>query len=357
MRKTTVTADGRTFRINGQRTNAGIVWDGIPVEGLLLNARMVQGVFDDRNPETAKKWAYPDTGVWDPDRNVREFLSAMPEWHAYGLQAFTLNLQGGSPEGYTCDPEIHNTAFLPDGSLDPEYMDRLERILDRADTLGMVVILGYFYFGQAGRLQGEEAVVRAITNATNWLLERAYGNVIVEVNNECDIDTVLKPGSRIGYPQAMLRREGVHGAIRLVKDLCPDGRTLLAGTSFIGGSLPTPEAVAASDVILLHGNKVETNEEISAMVAAVERMDTYRGQPIVFNEDDHYDFDRADNHLKRALAAGASWGYYDNGENDYRDGFQAVPVRWGISTDRKRAFFETVRAITGAKQEKQGERT
>ena len=33
------------------------------------------------------------------------------------------------------------------------------RIVDRADELGMVVILGYFYFGQDQRLTNEAAVV------------------------------------------------------------------------------------------------------------------------------------------------------------------------------------------------------
>jgi hypothetical protein len=30
----------------------GIVWNGINMEGLLPNSRMVQGIFDDENPET-----------------------------------------------------------------------------------------------------------------------------------------------------------------------------------------------------------------------------------------------------------------------------------------------------------------
>ena len=45
-----------------------------------------------------------------------------------------------------------------------------DRILDRADELGMVVILSYFYFGQDERLQEEAAVLRATDNATKWLL-------------------------------------------------------------------------------------------------------------------------------------------------------------------------------------------
>ena len=78
--------------------------------------------------------------------------------------------------------------------------------------------------------------------------------------------------------------------------------------------------------------------------------------PIVFNEDDHFDFDRPTNNLLTALAHGASWGYFDPGEGaggsaargNYQDGYQIVPVNWGINTDRKRAFFSLVREISGA---------
>jgi len=41
-----------------------------------------------------------------------------------------------------------SSAFTSSGDLKPTYMQRLTRILDKAQELGMVVILGYFYFGQ-----------------------------------------------------------------------------------------------------------------------------------------------------------------------------------------------------------------
>ena len=65
------------FFINGEITYKGRVYKGNKIEGLLLNSRMVQGIFDDRNPDTVHRWEYPDTGKWDAERNTREFLSAM----------------------------------------------------------------------------------------------------------------------------------------------------------------------------------------------------------------------------------------------------------------------------------------
>ena len=51
-RKTEVSIVGDAFHINGQPTYAGRTWNGHKIEGLLLNSRMVQGIFDDLNPET-----------------------------------------------------------------------------------------------------------------------------------------------------------------------------------------------------------------------------------------------------------------------------------------------------------------
>src|SRR5687767_8616007 len=60
-RRTTVSIQGDAFHINGRPTYEGRTWNGKKIEGLLLNSRMVQATFDDLNPETVGKWAYPDT--------------------------------------------------------------------------------------------------------------------------------------------------------------------------------------------------------------------------------------------------------------------------------------------------------
>ena len=142
--KTTVSIVGNAFYINGQPTYAGRVWEGNKIEGLLFNSRMVQGIFDDLNPETAGRWKYPDTDIWDPDRNTDEFVAAMEDWYAHGLLSFTLNMQGGSPMGYG-NKNWYNSAYDEAGELKPDYMARLKKILDKADALGMAPILGLFY--------------------------------------------------------------------------------------------------------------------------------------------------------------------------------------------------------------------
>ncbi len=338
-RRTTVSIRGDQFFINNKPTYAGRSYKGMKIEGLLMNSRMVQGIYDDRNSETVSRWKYPDTGKWDAERNTREFIAAMPEWRRHGLLAFTINLQGGSPQGYSKDQPWHNSAFEADGGLRADYLSRLERILNRADELGMVAIVGYFYFGQDQWLRDEAAVIRAVKDTTNWLLEKDYRNVLVEIANECD---------NRAYDQPIIKADRIHELLRLTKSMTRNGRRLLVSASYNGGSIPKPNLVAEADFLLLHGNGVKEPNRIAEMIEQTRKVDGYRPKPILFNEDDHFDFDKPANNFLKAVGAYASWGYFDPGKSDYSDGYQCPPVNWGINTERKQAFFKLLKDITGS---------
>ena len=337
---------GDGFFINNLATYAGKTFNGMKIEGLLLNSRMVQGIFDDLNPQTRNRWDYPD-GPWDPDRNTAEFIAAMPTWRRCGLLSFTINLQGGSPEGYSEQQPWINSTFEHDGHLRDDYMNRLERILDKADELGMAAILGLFYFGQDQRISDEAAVIRAIENVTDWLLEKRYTNVLIEICNEADIPA---------YKYEILRPSRVGELVKLVQDRSggqvdsPASR-LLVSVSFSGGNVPPENIVTMCDFILLHGNGVENPDGIRKMVDQVRATGGYKNQPIVFNEDDHYDFDKDDYNFLAAISRYASWGYFDyrqEGEG-FDEGYQCIPCNWSVSSARKRAFFELLARVTGPK--------
>jgi len=157
---TEIQIDGEQFLINGELTYKGRSHQGRKIEGLLFNSRMVQATFDDDNPTTADRWRYPDTGVWDPDRNTDEFCATLPEYRRHGLLGVTVGLQGG---GSIYVPEVYdhyiNSAFDPDGALKPAYCDRLLRVLKAADAAGLVVIVNYFYWKQVEKMYGEPAIV------------------------------------------------------------------------------------------------------------------------------------------------------------------------------------------------------
>ena len=343
-RKTVVSIEGPSFHIDGRPTYAGRSWRGMNVEGLLMNARLVQGVFDDRNGETRGWWDYPD-GPWDPERNVREFLEAMPTWRAKGLRSFTINFQGGSPRGYSRHQPWYNSAFEVDGTLREDYAGRMARVLDRADELGMAPIVGILYFGQEYRLTDEQAVLAAIDHATDWLLEKHYTNVLVEIANEVNVPR---------YRWPIVQPPRVHELIRRVQERSagkvagPAGR-LLVSASMGGGAIPPPNLVGVADFLLLHGNGVSEPDRIREMVDEARAVAGYRGQPVLFNEDDHFDFAKPDNNFLAAVSRGAGWGYFDyrmEGEG-FDEGYQSVPVNWQISSARKRGFLDLLEAITG----------
>jgi len=339
--KTRLTIVGEDFHINGQPTYAGRMWKGHRIEGLLLNSRMVQATFDDLNPETAKRWAYADTGKWDAERNVREFIKAMPEWRRHGLLAVTVNFQGGSPEGYSGKQTWLTGAFTEEGALRPEFAGRMKRVLDAADENGMAVILGYFYFGQDQNLRDEAAVLRATDEATRWLLEGGWRNVLVEVNNECNVDK---------YDHAILKPARVHELITRVRKMEREGRRLPVGTSYGGGAIPRENVVRASDFLLLHGNGVKNPARIGEMIKQTRAVAGYQPMPILFNEDDHENFDQPTNNFTTAIGQHVSWGWFDyrrKGEGA-DEGYQSPPVNWGITSDRKRGFFKLLAEITGS---------
>ncbi|NQU54792.1 MAG: hypothetical protein HQ522_19905 [Bacteroidetes bacterium] len=331
---TKVSIQGEKFYINGKATFKGRTWKGISVEGLLPNSRMVQGIFDDLNPETASRWKYPDTGEWDANRNTNEFVAAMDRWYAHGLLAFTINMQGGSPMGYG-NKNWYNSAYFDNGELRPKYMARLEKILKKADSVGMIPIVGLFYFGQDQNLKNESAVINASDKIIDWLLEKGYKNIMIEVGNE---------SNNSKYDHAILKQDRVHELILRIKSRASG---MLVSTSFNGNTIPPDKVVEVSDYVLIHGNGVKIPTQITEMVKQVRALPSYKPMPIVFNEDDHFDFDQPENNFVAATEAYASWGYFDFRMKDegFDAGYQSVPVNWGISSERKKAFFNKMKEI------------
>lgn len=361
---TEISICGRAFHIDGRPTYPGRTFEGHKIEGLLFNVRAVQATFDDANPETRKWWAYPDTGVWDPERNVEEFCAALPAWKAHGILGFSINFQGGGPmyvrEIYQ---EYDNNGFTLQGEIKPAYADRISRVLKRADELGMVAIVGFFYWVILRRMQDEAAMWRAADEAAAFLEGTGCRNVLVEVANE--IDVVVKR-TEID----LFRQERQAEMIEKLRSAHPG---LLYSTSYNvrnvkpgEGKSPYP-LIEAVDYVLLHGNKSRP-DTLEAGLQAVEIIPAFSAnpKPIVINEDAP-----AVPQLDAAWRNYTSWGYYDQGfagqaesGNPYAryedrvrwkdgpiedlSGFQTVPVNWGINTPFKCDFFNRVAEVTGS---------
>jgi hypothetical protein len=303
--QTRVGLDGTRWMINGE-----VTYPGALAEGLLMNVRMVNATFEDRNK--------PD---FDADANTTAFLAALPEYVAHGVRGFTLCLQGGMP-GYE---GAINTAFEADGSLRPESMQRIARVIEACDRAGCVIILGCYYQRQDQYLHNETAIRRGVENAANWIKERGYTNVVLEVANEFP---------HRGFNHRLLRSpEGNAELIALAKRTHPE---LLVSTSGLGNGR-LPEVVCeASDFLLIHFNGTPL-DQIPDRIADLKKY----GKPIVCNEDDKIGETGA-RAAELSVEHGCSWGLMLSEKNQY------FPFEFDGAADDP-IIYETLKRLTTAR--------
>lgn len=211
----------------------------------------------------------------------------------------------------------------------------------------MIVILGLFYWKQSQALADEAAVKRAVTNAVDFIVARGARNVLLEIGNEVDLP----------YAHSIIGVGRCHELVKLAQErssgkLNTPTRRLLVSTSLVHAPRFTDGLLKVCDFLLPHGNRAHHPDSIRLQVVRNRAAAAYRGQPIVFNEDDHYDFEKPDNNMIAAIEEGASWGYFDYRQTreKFEDGFQSLPVDWRISSARKKAFFALLREVTGSQR-------
>ena len=346
-RATSVAIAGNAFHINGKPTYPGRSFRGSKVEGQLFTSRMVNCIINDQNPETRGMWAWRD-GPWDPERNTSEFIAALPLYRSRGLTSIAFNVQGGSPMGYGWNQPWHTSGYTPDGRLLPDYRLRLLRVLDAADANGMVAVLGFFYVSATPALADEAAFIRAADEITDLVCDGGYTNVLIEVANEADISRWTAETIKPARSHELVARVQTRSKGRVKT---PAGR-LLVSTSFATAA-PIPERLLqTADYVLYHGNGLPTPQAVHARAKQIRSTTGYRGQPLLINEDDHFDFDKPENNMLAAVEEYSGWGYFDYRQirERFEDGYQSLPVDWGINSVRKKAFFSLLAEVTGTAQ-------
>jgi len=344
-RSTALSVVGNEFQINGQPTYPGRSFRGNKIQGLLFTSRMVNCIINDQNPETRGMWAYRN-GPWDPERNTSEFIAALPAYKSHGLTSVAFNIQGGSPMGYGWHQPWHTNGYTADGALLPDYRARLLRVLDALDANGMAAVLGLFYISATPALKDEKAVLRAVDEVTDVICEGGYTNIIVEVANESDIPR---------WPYEIIKPARAHELVARIQSRSQGkiknkaGR-LLVSTSYVIESTLPERLLQVADCVLWHGNALATPEAIHARAKSIRASAGYRGQPLLNNEDDHFDFDKPENNMLAAVEEYSGWGYFDYRQirEPFEDGYQSLPVDWGINSARKRGFFNLLAQVTGA---------
>jgi hypothetical protein len=115
------------------------------------------------------------------DVTTNDLIDALDLYQAYGVNTVSVFLMGsrfGDVKGY-----------LPDGSLNPVYRDRLERLLKATDARGFVTIVGCLYWSTSRAKEDLAAwtqndAERAIGNTARWLADREFTHVILDPDNE-----------------------------------------------------------------------------------------------------------------------------------------------------------------------------
>jgi len=256
--------------------NDAITYRGAKAEGLLMNVRVVNAVFEDANR--------PD---FDPGANTEEFVARIPDYAAHGVRAFTLGLQGGFP-GYE---GAVNSAFNPDGSLRTDYMHRVRRVIEACDRTGAVVILGCYYQRQDQILKNEAAVRAGVVNIAAWIKENRFTNVVLEIANEF---------GHGGFDHRILKTpDGIAELIGLAKGTSP---ALPVSASGLGDGRLPDNVARASDFLLIHFNGTKLGD-IPNRIQALKKY----GKPIVCNEDEKTGMEGA-RAAELCVANGASWG-------------------------------------------------
>jgi len=270
-----VEISGREWRLNG-----AVTYPGSPAEGLLMNVRMVNAVFEDANPATCPPG-------FAPEANTAAFLARVPDYVGHGIRAFTISLQGGS-----CGYEgAVNSAFAADGSLREPYLRRVRRVVEACDRAGAAVILTCYYQRQDQILRDETAVRAGVVNVAKWVRDSGYTNVLLEIANEF---------GHGGFDHGILQSAaGQAGLIRLARETAPQ---LQVGSSGPGSGALAEAVAQASDFLLVHFNNTRL-DQIPERIAALQP----HGKPIVCNEDEKPAREAA-RAAELCVARGASWG-------------------------------------------------
>ena len=250
-------------------------------QGKLMNIRLANALFLD-------EWMHER--AFDPEFNTDAVIQALDFYKSHGVLMVNVSLQGAQAgydksvngidreNAYRLGPGrgAYVSAFQPDGSLKPDWLARLERLLLAADQRGMFVNLMYFYHGQSGQFRSTAAIHNAAANITDWLIAHNFRNVIVDVANEYDL-----PGPQWdfkGYiPQNIIpliddvRERFKHASFTLPIGVSSDGR------------MRYPQSLQGQvDLLLIHGDGRDPREKARRVA---ELKDAQR--PVLMTEDDN----------------------------------------------------------------------
>jgi hypothetical protein len=186
-------------------------------------------------------------------------------------------------------------------------MKRVEKVIREANKHSGVIILSCFYQRQhshSAALYSKEDILNAVKNTVEWIKEKRFRNVLLEISNE-----YWHNGFLLWNEGKWLRTNKAQAElISYAKALHP---SLLVSTSGMGNGQMSDSLVKVVDFITVHYNSTPL-ESYGERISVLKRS----GKPVICNEDDKIGEEGA-RALTLSVLNGCSWGYMNNDQNQY----------------------------------------
>lgn len=322
MSKTSYDIKGNNILINGNLTYSEIENSNEKIQGLLFNARFIQGIYEDITPENQATYNRFNK-TFDKNINTQELIDSLPEWYDAGLRAITVGMQGGGPIYAFKDwHSINTNTFSSDGRIIEEsHKERLLKIIDACDKIGMIVIVSCLYEGQSSRFDNEYGLVSAIRSTCEFLSDTEYTNIMIEVANENDI------GQFQQHPM-ISKYDSVSCLVYLAREW---SKNKFAIGCSCGHGAYSKAIGDASDIVLIHGNSKHRDDFYNLIQSVIE---SDPNKPIICNEDS-----QRITQLQVCEDTHISWGYYNNVTK------QEPPIDWSITRGEDEFFAARLKAL------------
>ena len=129
-----------------------------------------------------------------------DLINHLDVYKSYGINTISVFFMGsrfGDVKGYN-----------EDASLNPEYLERMAKIIEACDERKMIVLVGCLYWGNSkGKWDrwNQQDAENAVANTVRWLSENNYKNILVDPDNEgmahkemgFDISRMIMAGKKV----------------------------------------------------------------------------------------------------------------------------------------------------------------
>lgn len=332
--------------------------------GILFNLFIYTDYFDDERHRKLPPG-------YDSGDNFASLFANLKNYKRNGIDMICFGLQGMNPnrshyrkspgsaegsESVSDSLSIFSSAFFPDGSLNKYHIETVGKVIEAADNAGLIVFLTLFTQYGERHFHDEFAIINAAMNIFEWLDDKKYRNLMINFTDQ----------TRYQFKSKILSGSYIFDLIADLKQIYPDiivstvlrGETSLRGEVSLQGERDEYKKKQNISLMIENfdflpifppsgANTAAVLEEIYACKTSPQYV--RNKLPVIIvrgdNLNEKYNL-YGENNMIQALKNGASWCYYDVGDNNNKDGFICLPVNFDLkSSKEKRNFSENVKKI------------